>query len=197
MLNFHVPKIGISGRPRAMFQPRVRGGGFASFDRSIIKRNWNAINRGPMQKAGNLVRMIARRSIKRRKDKSLHSPPGTPPFSHVSGKTPPFKMIFSVPSRSGSRVTIGMVGFGGPQPPPETQEYGRSVRRTFFPFRPGTPRSKVTGRFLKRRRTKVSGSFQVQARPFMRPALAKAISSGKLPTFWRNSLGTSTHAVIR
>lgn len=196
MISFRTPNFGLSGRPRggSMFQPRMRG--MATFDRSIIRSNWSKIIRSPMQKSGMLVRTIARRSIRRRKNKDLHSAPGQPPFSHVTGKTPPFKMIFSVPSRSGSRVVIGMVGFGSSKPAPETQEYGRTVQGTFFPWSKTQRRSKK-GRFLKRRRTKITGTFRVPSRPFMRPALAKAVQSGQLPTFWRNALGTSTSAVLR
>lgn len=159
-----------------------------TFDRSVIRSNWDKMNRGPLSKAANLVRVSARRSIKRRKNRDLHSPPGTPPFSHVTGKTPPFKMIYHVRDSRG-RYLVGMVGFGGNRnPAPGIQEHGGVVKDTFYaPRRGAAPRrSKSTGKFLKQRNQKVSGIFNVQARPFMGPALRK--TAPKLPAFWQNSL---------
>lgn len=159
-----------------------------TFDRSVIRSNWDKMNRGPLSKAANLVRVSARRSIKRRKDRNLHSAPGTPPFSHVTGKTPPFKMIYHVRDSRG-RYLVGMVGFGNRNPAPGIQEHGGAVHDTFYaPRRGATPRrSKTTGRFAKRRNVKFEGTFRIPARPFMGPALRKTAPA--LPSFWKNSLG--------
>ena len=59
------------------------------FDRNILKHKWGAYNKNPLEKAGNLVRKIARGSIRRvgqRKGSPVlhssnnYSKPGRPPF---------------------------------------------------------------------------------------------------------------------
>ena len=123
------------------------------FDRSIITRNWTRINERPLAKAGALVRVIARGSIKRRighkrgKNQDVTrrvsfakpSPVGSPPYSRRSGKLPPFKMIFNLPDKLGTSEIVGMVGFFGTKGPatPGLHEHGgmasrKVIRRTIM-----------------------------------------------------------------
>lgn len=173
-------------------KPRVK---FVFFDRSIIKRNWNKINQSPLTKSGLLVRRIARGSIRRGGKKKNPSKPGTPPRSHKQGKTPPFKMIYSVPNTIGTSVIIGMVGFGiapgATMPVPGLQEHGGTARRRLFLKQTDFVHQntkKTSGKYAKKRtRYKaVKKVVRYPARPFMQPALQRARPS--LPKMWEGSL---------
>lgn len=165
--------------------------GIQLLDRKVIKTRWSRINRDPMQRAGNKVRMIARGSIRRRssskpKAKRKPSPAGEPPRSWTQGKTPPFKMIFNLPhGRMGVGQIIGMVGFGGTgMPVPGIQEHGGLVRRRVFVK--GPQRRTKKGQFGRRKNIPVTKTVRYPKRPFMEPALMKAKS--QLPRFWEGSV---------
>jgi hypothetical protein len=200
-IGFHAPQLGL---PRInlgggiVIHPRLQ---FVEFNRDIIRTNWSRINRTPLQKAANLVRVIARRSIKRRKSKTP-SPVGTPPFSHMGlkGATPPFKMIYNYPINFGTGQIIGMVGFGGnPGGPPVPSLHelgGRATRRVYNPARRGAvqPRNPA-GKFAPFPNQKfIKKKVSYPLRPFMRPALLKA--QPYITKFWRNSLGSGSRAYI-
>jgi len=158
------------------------------FDRKIIRRNWSRMNRDPLQRAGLLVRRIARGSIRRGKPGGKPGLPGRPPKSRQLGSTPPFKMIFTVPERRGFFMSqvVGMVGFNtkGGQPVPGLQEQGGFAQRTVWI---GTGKSRnIKGRFQRQKRKPVKKIVRYQKRPFMQPALVKA--SPRLPLLWANSL---------
>lgn len=185
-----------------LIKPKLK---FVTFDRSVIKRNWKAINYNPLQRAGNLVRIIARRSIKRRVGRSTPpSRPGTPPFSRQFGTAPPFKQIYSVPNSDGSSTVVGMVGYGSSVVPvPGLHELGLTTRskklvRRYTPLRrghritnPGALSSKAkqrialwrTANFLQK-----SVTTKYPLRPFMRPALAQAIPN--LSAMWSTSISS-------
>ena len=194
-VGFHAPQLGLPRihlGPLITIHPRLQ---FVEFNRDIIRTNWNRINRTPLQKAANLVRIIARRSIKRRKAKTP-SPVGTPPYSHMGlkGATPPFKMIYNYPINLGTGQIIGMVGFNsqrfGDPPVPSLHEHGGRARRMIYnPARRGAiqPRT-TTGKFAPFPNKKfIPKRVRYPLRPFMRPALIKA--SPYISRFWRNSLG--------
>lgn len=155
------------------------------FDRSIIRTRWHTFNRDPINRAGALIRKIARDSIRRRK-RAKPSAPGTPPFSRMPGSLPPFKMIYYVPYRMNTAVIIGMVGFtkkGSELPPPGLQEHGGTAPRTvLIKYQRRTKKGKFTspGRFARRVLAKYP------KRPFMVPALARART--QLAPLWKNSL---------
>lgn len=164
-----------------------------TFDERVIYKNWNAMNRGPVAKAGNTVRKIAVRSIKLRADPYEHSAVGSPPHAHdIDYAVPRFKMIYSVPDHFGTRAVVGMEGLYGKyeQGAPHLQEYGGTAYRSFTYMEKYRRRSKVTGKYIKsgRRFKHYSGIVSLPPRPFMRPALRKAIDRGYLPHFWANSL---------
>lgn len=159
------------------------------FDASIVKRRWKKFNQRPLVKAGMLIRRISRGSIRRRKNPNLHSPAGSPPYSHVNGANPPFKQILSIPNFNASVVYIGMRGFGNSAVPvPGLHEHGggavrllwapvgrRKLKRNF-----STPRQ---GGIIKKRMRK---TVTYKPRPFMFPALKKA--APLLPALWANSV---------
>ena len=157
------------------------------FDRSIIKKKWK-FNRTPLGRAGAFAMRVARKSIRRRKNRNKHSPIGTPPFSHKEGAHPPFKLIFFEPDFLNTRVFVGMVGFGGKgRPVPGLQEHGGAAQRKVY--------RQVGRRTLKRRFTqprqggiitrKVTEGVRYPKRSFMLPALM--VTLPRLPQFWANS----------
>ena len=155
------------------------------FDRSVIKTRWNKFNKDPINRAGLLVRKIARNSIRRRiKKSSPPSMPGKPPFSRKDVAHPPFKMIYSVPYNLNTSVIVGMVGFGlKGEPVPGLQEHGGTVQRTLrFVYQRRTSRGRFTSPGVRRRTMMAT----YPERPFMRPALK--IATIKLPELWKNSL---------
>lgn len=172
-----------------MFQPKL-GFKLAYFDRGIIRSNWSKIAKDPIGKSGNLVRRIARGSIRRGGKKKKPSSPGSPPRSHKKGKTPPFKMIYSVPEAMGTRTVVGMVGFGkapgSTEPIPGLAEHGGTARRRVF-VKAGQHRTKK-GRFGRNRYKPEVRNVRYPARPFMQPALKKSLP--KLPRFWEGSLSS-------
>lgn len=187
--------LGSSGLPIALI-PRTQ---FVTFDRSVIKTNWNRINRVPLQRAANLIRIIARGSIKRRKPGGPPSPAGSPPRSRYGWRpkgqkqtgTPPFKMIYNKPTLLGTGQIIGMVGFGnnrlGELPPPGLHELGGRARRSIINPRRGQQPRDSRGRYKRRMiPSRIMRTVRYPKRPFMVPAVRKARS--RLPAFWRDSV---------
>jgi len=186
---------------------------FATFDRSIVKRNWKNINKTPLQQAGMKTRGNARGSIRRGtgrkrnkatgkledrptppKNKRKPSSPGRPPKSWKTGKTPPFKMIYSVPNKLGTSVVVGMVGFGkapgSTMPVPGLMEHGGTAKRKLFVetriFKHKHTR-KTSGKYAKAviRRKPAVRQVKYPERAFMNPALKKVRK--KFPQYWRGA----------
>jgi hypothetical protein len=163
--------------------------GLVTFDPSIIRINWKRINQHPLVRAGNLVKLIARRSIRdvssRKKPKP--SPVGTPPRSRrqkssrqtsgVGGESRPFKMIYSVPNMTYTSVMVGMVGFNPSRPVPGVHELGLSINQQVRTDKAHAIRRQVyrvkTRRGKIRYKTRYIGRKNIHypIRPFMRPAL--------------------------
>jgi hypothetical protein len=151
------------------------------FHRNIIRTNWRSINRTPLQRAGNLVRIFARRSIRRR---GYGTPPNRPPGPPISRKnqsrdgtpyvTPPFKLIYSVPEGL-SNVVVGMVGFtvGEHTPVPGVHEHG-GYRQTLIPT------------WYRGRMVPMLERVRYPKRPFMIPALNKV--KHRFPLLWKNAI---------
>lgn len=158
-----------------------------TFDRSVIHTRWRKMNERPLGKAGAMVRMVARGSIKRRSTAGRPSPRGTPPFSHAGGATPPFKMIFNVPHRRGNSEIVGMVGFGPRRAPvPGLHEHGGWAERRVFENTGVQRRTKKgrIGRYIWKARKRM---VRYPERAFMLPALLRV--RHRMPHLWRNSLG--------
>lgn len=160
-----------------------------TFNRGFLKSQRGRMNRHPLARAGAYVMRIARTSIRRRRNRNLHSPEGTPPYSHVAGALPPFKRIGFKVDGLHTNVVIGMEGFGLSGPPvPGLQEHGGNATRGVF---------RVVGRRQLRRNfrnprqgglitRRVCETVHYPERPFMQPALERTIP--RLPEFWANSL---------
>lgn len=175
-----IKQLGVS--MPAIVYPRT---GVVMFDRSVIRTNWNAIVRSPIQRHANYIRILARRSIRRRPF-GVASAPGTPPHSHWAGRTPPFKQIFNIPYGRTGQI-VGMVGYGGRPAVPGLHEYGGFARRTFAnpsritQFQPRGP----NGQFLPwpaHIPTHVTRTVRYPRRPFMWPAFREA--RRQLPRIW-------------
>lgn len=174
----------------------------APFDRSIIKTNWRAINKSPLQQAGVFVRRKMRDLIRKdRSKKQLPSKPGKPPKARLFKGDFPFRRIFSVPDNFHTQVVIGHVGWGASQTPMETHEFGKRKKvrlRTRRKTRPMTARAKAAARRkFQAGAIPQQTQFQYQTktvrypkREFARPALEKTIK--KIPALWRNSVSSST-----
>lgn len=152
------------------------------FDRSIIRTNWKRINRGPIQKAGLIVALNARQSIRKVGKKGKPSKAGRPPHHRgtKSGGTPEFHQIFSIPTFGGASAIIGMVGFGG-EPVPGLMEHGGMARRRVFEV---NYRKKGYHKNFKMK-PKMK-TVRYPQRKFMQPALEK--TKRRLPELWRNSI---------
>lgn len=152
------------------------------FDRSIIKKRWKRINKDPLAKAGVIVMKTARGSIRRGENQKTNRPskPGKPPKSRVSGKLPPFKMIFSRPNKLGTSVIVGMVGFGGTSGPPTPglHEHGGAASRTTRP--------RTKSGWINKHVKPVKRVVRYPPRPFMQPALEK--KKQQLPHLWKGSV---------
>jgi len=176
--------------------------------RFVIRPVRNAM-RPVLARQGAYIRAIARRSIRRRKNRALSSPPGTPPYTHSGALK--HAVLYAIGQ---DRVVIGptasAVGRIG-----HTHEFGgieaaepARTRRTSWQLRLGghgpvaVRNGKLivaalrTGRQVRRARQiaatlppgMVGGKprRRYPRRSFMGPALAVARS--RLPEFWRKSV---------
>lgn len=187
----NLPKLGISGGIQTKVSFKIQ-----YFDRSILRHKWGAYNKNPLEKAGNLVRKIARGSIRRighRKGspflhkQDTYSKPGRPPYSRQPGSVPPFKMIYSVPNRLGTSVIVGMVGFSArSNPVPGLMEHGGLATRSVFQKMPGQQRRRGRQNRAFPQLVLVKKTIHYAPRPFMFPALMKART--RLPQLWKDSV---------
>lgn len=162
------------------------------FDRNIIKKKWQVMNKDPMEKASNIVMVIARRSIRNQAKRHLGvkrrtpSKPGRAPYSWQPGKLPPFKMIFAewlhYNPLQVSRI-VGMVGLGSDPPIPGLHEHGGTALRNVQIIQ---ARRTKSGRMTSPKVTRRNMVVKYPARPFMRPALNKA--RAYYSELWRGSL---------
>lgn len=180
--------------------------GYYTFDINVIRVNWQKINRSPLTKAGNLVRAIARRSIRDKSARGRYKPstPPNPPYSLQrkskkqlagGGESRPFKMIYSLPNIWETSVMVGMVGFKATDPVPGVHELGLPAVRYVATkgFKKGrlvtlrTPKG-IRKMYLQKRPTKYP------KRPFMRPALVAAVPS--LPMLWKDSFSGAASTFV-
>lgn len=164
---------------------------FVLFDRSIIRRNWSGMVSTPITRAGNFIRVVMRRKIRRvRRESEKPAAPPHPPKSRQPGKTPPFKQIFSVPNKAGSSAIIGMVGYGDANPVPGMHEHGGST--VIRMIDPSAPRRDSRGRWAKLRwiRRRVA----IPRRPFALPSLEEV--APRVPTMFRGSFNSRARSIF-
>ena len=132
-----------------------------------------------LKRSGAYIRTIARRSIRYRKHrwkgrkgnkKRNVSEEGKPPFAHVRRGKADIRNILYAYDPKLHMVIIGPEGLRSRAPTPATalQEKGGKAPRRLY----GGP--KITVRLGKR--------------PYMKPAMIKAIESGKLAEFWQDTV---------
>lgn len=179
------------------------------FDRPLVMRSMDAASRSALSRAGGYVRKTARNSMRpsavprrqpggrryvrdadgqivydrrfvwRKVEGGLirypaPSKPGEPPNRHSNPLLHRFTFYaFDPASRS---VVVGPSRLGR-STAPEVLEYGGSAVSETPVFDP----KKKTWRRARRR-------VYVPARPFMRPALARAIAAGVVPGYYRNAM---------
>ena len=176
-----------------------------TFDKSIFKTNWKAINEGPLKRAGLMTRKIMIQSIKKARTSKKTglviqrpSKVGKPPRSRAAGH--PFKEIFSKPDALGGRVLIGHVGWrmARQHTPMEMHEFGKSTKINVIIKR----KRKYRGKRRQAARAKFKAgliphvpvqrtpkSVKMPKRPFALPALE--IAKTRLPELWRDSISKS------
>jgi hypothetical protein len=180
--------------------------GFYTFDVNVIRIRWQKINQSPLTRAGNLVRAIARRSIR---DKSVRakykpSPVLSPPYSLQrrskrqiagGGEGRPFKMIYSLPNLWETSVMVGMVGFRASDPVPGVHELSLTAVR--YVAKKGAKRGRLvtlrTPQGVRRMRLE-KRAVRYPPRPFMNPALNKAIPA--MPMLWKDSMSSVPNGFV-
>jgi hypothetical protein len=155
------------------------------FDRKRITDAVDAARVRVLARAGGLVRTIARRSIRKRKDKV--SLPGNPPFGHGAELLKRF--IFFGYDPHADSVVIGPAKLNRSGDAPHLLEFGGTTTlKRAKTIRVGPQGRNRRGQFTRgeRKRLKAGTRLRYQPRPFMGPALQKA--APKLPELWRNSV---------
>jgi hypothetical protein len=152
---------------------------------AVTKQTADALRLG-----GGLIRKIMRRSIRSGGTNQTASRPGEPPRTH--GKQLLKRLIYFNFVRGGvlkdHSVWVGPVLSNTPTGAPEILEFGGTVH-----LPKGTP-IRVDGRTDKRGRLR-GGKFvpgpertiRIAPRPYLGPALDKAVASGQLPGYWKNA----------
>lgn len=143
-----------------------------------------------LSRGGGLMRTIARRSMRPGGANHKVSQPGEPPRAHTGLLRN--RIIYMFERRGGpfGEVWVGptLINRSAPVPGPELLEFGGTVH-----FKEGHVMRVKSGR-------NAQGHFQadrivrgpartvrVEARPYLGPALDKAVESGKLPDLWRSA----------
>lgn len=137
----------------------------------MTKKKIRAFNR-----LGGFIRTTARRSIRRRSYK-VTSPPGSPPFAHIKHPTATLKNIqYAYVPASDSMVAGPLLLHGG-----NKRSYGKPVPAV-HEF--GGDRVNIMWRWIDGKKTKRLRPGSYPPRPFMRPALGKALTAEKLRWAW-------------
>lgn len=147
------------------------------FSTDAVKAKMDNATRLDLQRAGGIVRTIARRSMRRHAYKGKYekgSPPGKPPYARTGLIR---DMIFFSYDGATKKVVVGPTLINRPTGAPKILEFGglATITKRRFRHRKGRNVLETTSRKLS-----------VQARPFMGPALAEA--KPRLAELWRNSI---------
>lgn len=161
------------------------------FDRALVASLIAKANKGPLSRAGAMVRQSARQSMKyrpyrtkKRRNKTKPSRPGQPPFHHIRDKQGfNLRKIFFAYDPAHASTVVGPVRSNrtvGSITGAAAHEYGKTK----------VIRQPTKRRYYKHSRSQVVTMRRVTAkypaRPYMRPALAK--NAPKFPALWRDSV---------
>lgn len=161
-------KFGVQLKVQHLFLDSVKVQ--AVMDKQTVK----ALNR-----IGGTIRLIARRSIRKRKKSSQ---PGSPPSSHTNNSVVSLKNILYHADLNNSTVIIGpvLLNARSDSTVPQVLEFGG---------RQAISEKQVRGKWMtgKARRGEPSRvrTVRYDKRPFMRPALLTAVEKGTLPKEWK------------
>ena len=147
------------------------------FDSGVVRAMLDGKTREALNRAGALVRTIARRSMAYRAGTDLHSPPGTPPYAHPkTGASLRRHLYYSYDPRART-VVVGPVPLGIAAGVPAVHEFGYSGMRVL--------------RNRRRRRRKLGGVGEIRLVTATRTVMADS-PTGRDAVAWED---TSTGAV--
>jgi hypothetical protein len=150
------------------------------FDRQAVMNPMDRVRRHVLSRAGAVVRVIARRSMKQVGPDAPPSAPGTPPRSR-KGLLKKFLYYVYDPTTEGVIVGPALLSGRRSIPVPALHEHGGTARVTAREVRWRTEQGQRVKEITKRR---VVTSYP--RRPYMQPALEKVIP--RMPEFWRDVL---------
>lgn len=162
------------------------------FDRSVIQKAAGKAKLKAQSRMGAVVRRTAQTSMRYRKGPSA---PGTPPSAHKSAQLVTLKkmgrvkyngallreMLYFAYDQKTQDTIVGPLGFKTRGTPiPALHEFGgkrAAFKGEVMAVKNPAGRDPTTGRFYSRgvQLVKLKGTLRYPARPFMRPALDKAI----------------------
>ena len=165
------------------------------FDKDIIVRKLTHAEREALAKHGASIRKEAKSSMKT-KPIDVHAEPGNPPFRHnVTGALLWRHLYFSYNPQTSS-VIVGPEKLSGKKgDAPHVMEYGDyQTTKPIGLNRKVFQRVERMGKLAKRRfwkeyresRKQAGKNEFVEARPYMRPALAKEMHTARLHEVWAN-----------
>lgn len=151
------------------------------FDREVVMKAVDRATADALRKAGSLIRMNARRSMKKAGKDDPPAPPGSPPRARTGLLK---KFVFYAYDQESKSVIVGPAFLsGGRRNPtvPEILEYGghQVVRRI------SRKRAFEDGRRV-RKPTVVERRVKYEPRPYMTPSLEKI--KPKMPELWKDIL---------
>lgn len=167
------------------------------FDRAAVM---NAVNKAKMKAlrhGGGLVRKIARNSMDKR---AAAARPGQPPSAHIASQFGLKNILFAY-DKSRDSVVVGPIAFGAKTHVPPGMEFGLTFtqpKTVVIESRQKTGKgagtvygARAAGKGKKqqdvrRRIIRKGESVNIEARPFMLPALEAA--APELPAEWQNSI---------
>lgn len=138
------------------------------FDRAKVKSFLGAVAAKALNKSAGRIRTFARRSMRRKKNRNVASPPGQPPFAH--GGQIRDKIFYAWINEGILRGSL-LVG-------PLKYSKGESPRLNEF------------GGKVFRSTSKIHGVAKYPPRPFMAPALRYELPN--MPEHFRSSAGVSS-----
>lgn len=134
------------------------------FSTEAVTRAIGRAEAAVLSRQGAYVRRVAQRSMRKRPGRSR---PGEPPHVHTGLLK---KFLYFVYSRAEHTVIVGPAAFSERSNAPAALERG------------GTSRTRVTDR-----RGSLTITIEIEARPYMGPALVRA--KPHFPGFWRDTIG--------